>query len=352
MSLTNILKEIASPRIYHFTRYANLIGILKNNTFNTTNTLGTKTDREHNAGKFYFFSTQRSGHGELGYAKFKSQVRIVLDGRKLNQNFKAKPVDYWGAPRDPKDAVNRHQMLRNNEMEDRFMLDEPEIRNASKYIERVDVYLDDMEGQDQQLQTYVQLIDKYAKKRNVDVYYFTEDQKTDWNNMRTNRATTDISELGALGFDEDWAERVLTNSGSMLYSVDDLLLYMRVIDPDFYEKAFGVLIKDKNLQQKFDALKSDERVKETTLEDYQQNAIEDRLSDFTYRLAWAQGENNYRKKELITTLESAIHNNRNTRNKTMMEIMRIFIRMMKKYGLRSVEDVVSLAVENAVKEYN
>jgi hypothetical protein len=135
------LFEGLSDIIYHFTHISNLISILKLNKFATSSNLGSNADRWKDKGKFYFFSTQRT-KGMSGYGSRHGTVAIVLDGRKLNQNFKGFPTDYWNwsKKRSDYDSINRYiDVLKSSELEDRIVTDKPYIDNASSYIKEIHI---------------------------------------------------------------------------------------------------------------------------------------------------------------------------------------------------------------------
>jgi len=88
MNLYNLYKSLLTegltPILYHFTSIHNLINILKEDEFQASTNLGSSADFNVSGGKFFFFSTTRSR--SAGYNQ--GNVKIVLDGQKLNQNYK------------------------------------------------------------------------------------------------------------------------------------------------------------------------------------------------------------------------------------------------------------------------
>lgn len=149
-----ILSEGISDITYHFTSLKSCVSILKDNEFHLT--MSSNRSDAYNDKRLFYLSTQRGRNKELGYAgHLGSCVRIQLDGRKLKEQFKGMPVDYWGGEmgkrsyyRQENDSIygrgfNRSRQTHHNfEMEDRIFSYDPVIANASNYILRVDVYID------------------------------------------------------------------------------------------------------------------------------------------------------------------------------------------------------------------
>ena len=132
----NTLVEGISPILYHVTSLMGLRGIIKTDKFKLTPDLGTEADKElGHENKIYYFSTSRHKLGGYGLIAGNGQTSIVLDGRKLSQNYSGKPVDYWGhefRKVDPKKG----------EAEDRIYSNDRYIPNATSYILEVHIFLE------------------------------------------------------------------------------------------------------------------------------------------------------------------------------------------------------------------
>ena len=152
--LKRMLSEGISDITYHFTSIPSCVKMLYSNTIYLT-MASNKSDAYDNKRLFYL-STQRGRNKELGYAgHLGTCVRVQLDGRMLSTVCKGRPVDYWGASMGKQSYYNkdfetsygeefsrRKRTHHNFEMEDRILSYIPEIKNASKYITRIDVYID------------------------------------------------------------------------------------------------------------------------------------------------------------------------------------------------------------------
>jgi hypothetical protein len=128
-----LLNEILSPEAYHLTNLDNLLEILETNRINLSTSLGTISDQFGN--KPFFLSVSRTKSLRLGYMGGKKMISvIVLDGNKLNNNFKSLSVDYWGSK-----SKTRGWSPEMIEYEDRIISDKAFIDNIKKYIIRVDI---------------------------------------------------------------------------------------------------------------------------------------------------------------------------------------------------------------------
>ncbi len=122
------LTEGATPVLYHYTHTGNLGKILANNEFSLATSLGTGAESPHDVkGAPYYLSTTRSKTGAYHQSPGNYSAMLVLDGQALAQNYKVKPVDYWG------------QGFGQSEDEDRVYSREQTIPNASKYIKEIHI---------------------------------------------------------------------------------------------------------------------------------------------------------------------------------------------------------------------
>jgi hypothetical protein len=169
------LNEGLSDILYHFTYIRNLVNILKQNEFHASTNIGTPSDLNTSRGKFFFFSATRSRGGEgkgSGYGR--SPVKIVLDGKKLNQRYKGFPLDYWqnsSKESDWSDKTDYINSLKSKELEDRIVLDSPTIPNASNYILEIHVFI---ESGGEMYKDELDELTSYVKKNNIPIYFYTE----------------------------------------------------------------------------------------------------------------------------------------------------------------------------------
>ena len=181
ISNDDFLNEGVTDVIYHFTYSKNTLNILKNNTINLAPVTGTGNyDFKINRGKFYYLSLTRSKHMDVGYGSGNS--RIMMDGKRINQNFKTISVDYWGRDRDPKKYDKKawgdgsslyKQISKNHEQEDRIATNRSKIDNANKYILEIDLLIRD--GFDNDLK-YAEEIKYYCDKYGISLNVYNNDK--------------------------------------------------------------------------------------------------------------------------------------------------------------------------------
>lgn len=220
-SVKKILSEGISDITYHFTSLQSCVYILKNNAFHLT--MSSNRPDAYDKKRLFYLSTQRSRSKELGYAgHFDSCVRIQLDGKKLKENFKGMPIDYWGSMGkrsyyDPQynltygNGFGRARQTHHNfEMEDRIFSYDPVIQEASKYILRVDVYINprtdrinNPEYSEKYKETQQQRVNEdkdeaitiycFADRNKIPVYIYNN--SNDFNFMTNNIINDEIKEM-------------------------------------------------------------------------------------------------------------------------------------------------------------
>lgn len=94
-SQAHLLLESAQDFEYHFTSFQRAIAMAEASyTIHLSSTLAKQAEMGYGKGKMFYLSMTRARDGRLGYSR-SYPVRIVLDGQKLNQNYKIIPVQYW-----------------------------------------------------------------------------------------------------------------------------------------------------------------------------------------------------------------------------------------------------------------
>ena len=145
-SQKRLLFEIISDIVYHFTDEEGMEFICKNNKIPLTKCNKYYTNDIQNDSLIcdtfkYYFSFTRVKNSNVGYGSWRFlnsllTVRIQFNGNLLNNNFKGKAVDYFKTKSNTND-------LRLVQSEDRLFSNKKIIDNAYKYIERIDVLLND-----------------------------------------------------------------------------------------------------------------------------------------------------------------------------------------------------------------
>lgn len=165
------INESASDIMYHFTYLQSLYQILKTNTINMTAAFGSKSDMDTNRKKFFFLSTTRSRSS--GFKK--GNVKIVLNGKLLKNNYKIYPTEYWQYSKNPDDwgsARDYAESLKSMEQEDRIVSDKSEIENAEKYIVAVHCYI----GKDSKQYNILSEIKRYCDLYNILLYVYDNEK--------------------------------------------------------------------------------------------------------------------------------------------------------------------------------
>ena len=203
--LKKVLNEGISDTTYHFTSLGSCADILKSNSFNLT--MSSNWSDAYDDKRLFYLSTQRGRIKDIGYASHLSScVRIQLNGNALRTKYAGNPIDYWGESMGKqiyynddiygKGMTSTKQHHPNFEMEDRIFSYEPTIDNASKYINRIDVYIktdtNDTERLNSEKETAV-IIWALGKRNKIPVYIYGSLKDFDF--MTDNTMNNEIEQL-------------------------------------------------------------------------------------------------------------------------------------------------------------
>lgn len=149
-----IINEIASGKLYHFTSISNALKIAEENCIYFQSAIANISDQSYSHKKLFYLSTTRTRYQSFGYSrKFSNNsARIELNGDKINQIATAKPFAYWNS-----DIFGKQQYLKNDnngltkdkqehvndEAEDRIYTNISSYKNAAALINRIDIILTD-----------------------------------------------------------------------------------------------------------------------------------------------------------------------------------------------------------------
>lgn len=163
--IEEVIKEIMTDVVYHFTSMKNLLNILEINVFKTSMAAMDIKDVKLNRGYKYYFSVSRSKIGDYRLSLISGgdeDVLIKLNGQKLSNNYKSIPVDFF-----QKDKSK-------DEMEDRIVTNKPFIDNAMSYMEEIYIspyYFEKRLGRER-TKEYLLKIEKLLKQNNIPFYIF------------------------------------------------------------------------------------------------------------------------------------------------------------------------------------
>lgn len=291
-----LLNEGLSDILYHFTSVANGYSICKEDTIYLQSAYAKESDNYDKKRKFYLSCT-RLFNSSFGYAsKFSNGgVRIKLDGRKLAQKFKGKPINYWNGMNDkfyyykhlPKNHEEYENSIRwyvnqfkkkhpeatedeiehfinhnfnssaqkhiDNETEDRFFSYEPSITNAHEYILSVDVLMPNFTVNPNSKKIVYAFFNTTKLRRLVKVY----DNVEDFNKI--NGKHYDLGNyydlMGDDVYDNVYNSHAIPNDENRSYrnTVEALkytILFISYANHDFDGKNFAKMVS--NLIQKYE----------------------------------------------------------------------------------------------------
>jgi len=305
------LNEGISSFVYHFTYIHNLINILEENKFILSTNLGSDADLNTSKGKFYFFSTTRSKTKQYR----NSNVKIKLDGRKLQSKYKAFPIDYWNYSKNPKDWGDKgsyRQALLSGEEEDRIVSNKPYIDNAKSYILEISVLIDkhDIENLKNK---YDQLINL---SKDIKIFYYT-DKKSFL--IEDKRNVVNINDINFIKKDSEEGYKYVERFS--LWRLASLLSYN---DDEMKNRVIEILSKEiskENIINKIDEILNKDKY--------------NYYHEFTY-----PNELTYRKKEYFTIIEYEIHNERSSKNESNIAIIQLLVQYMNKHKLKNIKDFI------------
>jgi hypothetical protein len=127
------LFEGLSNTLFYARGINSALEIVKTNEIRLSPTFTKSVEKNDNHN--YYLSTSRTRTGKYHVDNSSYHVLFELDGRLLSNNFTGEPIDYWG------DSF-RKASGGAYEQEDRLYSNKPSIKNAMKYIKRVDILVD------------------------------------------------------------------------------------------------------------------------------------------------------------------------------------------------------------------
>jgi len=166
MRATDFITERASSILYHYTALSAAVQILTTGKFELSSATGISSEEEHGIpGYPYYLSTTRTLLGGYHSKIGDSAVIFNLNGDFYNNNYKAKPVNYWGDELSDKPA----------EAEDRIFSKSPSI--SAKGITAVHIYVKEMGSKERQqwganFPGWARKILILAKKRGIPAYLY------------------------------------------------------------------------------------------------------------------------------------------------------------------------------------
>ncbi len=239
-----ILNERLSSVLYHFTRIGSLYNILKSDSFKLRSSYGRSSDDKHRTKKFYLSCT-RQRSGLLGYSR-SFNVRITLDGDLLNHRYEGGAIDYWGKSMGKQSYYDKEKYNKvdyyqsSTENEDRIYSDVPFIKNASKYIKRIDILCKNLDNNVNLSYLYHILL---SSKSNI-IYIYNNEK--DFNYQTDNTINSEISDNSNL-------YKTIPNShnykDAVSYGLSHMLSFFILVDKQFndYKGYCAKMLRKYNL---------------------------------------------------------------------------------------------------------
>jgi hypothetical protein len=322
------ITEAISSEVYHFTALDHLIGMLQSDTINLSTHLGTEADNKDSKG-FYFLSVSRTKSPLVGYGSTMSLyggtfVRIQLDGKKLNHKFKGGAVDYWQM-KDPKNYMIqgkdvdyvKQTVNRKFEMEDRVYSNTPELTNLSRYIVKIDAFINIEKTDKKMVLSVMELADKHDI--NLNLYDNIKDfMRGDTTQTINNR----IEDSGIENID----------------SYD----YHDHFDTHFLEKTMVVAIMDASLLDSYDEEKITSEI-ETLKKKYGIEGDVDWYKVMERMRYLRYGKMNI--SDFVSSISADIHTlSKRGRSSVNRVFMRIISDTLRKYKVKTISDLIYLKI--------
>jgi len=305
------LNESLTSTLYHFTRLHSLAEILRDGQIDMTLAIGTSSDYKINKQKFYFLSMQTTRNGGYGLRK-ELPVMFVMDGSKLNHNYKGGPVDYWQTQGNYK---IKHDM---DEFEERVVADKPDL--DLKYVKEIHVWMNQLNDDD----TYkiVGFAKKKAEELNIPIFFY-EDKAAYFNNVKSKaiEVNTDVEDpekawsSGGYGAYDILATIVGSDETAQEEMAD------RIIFNKFVEKSKRdqILKKFKDFDYKWQLSYSEKWTKE--------NTDSDKSSPNSFKLS-----------DMYQSINADIHNGRSSKDKFLKWVFSIMIKEFKKTDTKTFKE--------------
>jgi len=186
MRAGQFITEGASAVLYHKTGIYPALEIIKSGEFKLTSAIGNDTEMQYAPkGHPYYLSTTRTKVGDYHRWVGNSAVMFVLDGNKIGQNYKVKPIDYW-------ERSWQHSPDRTRESEDRIFSRDNTL--STDCVREVHVLLSE---QDDRHSERVRRLLIASKTAGIDTYLYTDQRQ--WRLQNKNKAVAPSAVKELLG---------------------------------------------------------------------------------------------------------------------------------------------------------
>lgn len=170
--MIRLISLSASPVLYHLLHADTAISILHTDKIILSASAGTQAELDLHV-EHYYLSMTRHNLGRYSVTGASANnVILNLDGTRLSERYKIKPVDYWG-------ESFRKAAHGDYEAEDRLLSEHPFIPKASKYITSIRLMVGADDGpswkkRDSNQNRRIRKLLLLAKKRNIPIRLYDD----------------------------------------------------------------------------------------------------------------------------------------------------------------------------------
>jgi len=332
------LYESLSRTTFHFTQLTNLVQILRTNSLRASIAFGTKSDDKLNKGKPYFVSFSTTGNAKIGYgrslAESGGKVTIVFDGDALSNLGPSSPVEYWNVNKDPKKS-KIDNITRYDEHEERLFLDKPIIKNISRYIKEIHVYVGKLDDR------YFEIFNEcWALATKLGIYFYPYDNESYYNHRHYKGASVENQ------YNAEWFQKYLQHANepedAFVRGLFGIIALYAVMDDANTKNALGLLQRDRQLtklSKKYDTT-VDKLIKSNFTSEIVPMAGTYGTNIWARIIDWATyPDSHYRKQEIGTFVSNEFHNIKQwaSRYPTVMKWVHLIWKDIKKNGGGTLE---------------
>jgi len=219
MRANQFITEGASDILYHKTGIDAALDILKSGEFKLTSSIGSDVEASMAIkGMPYFLSTTRTKVGDYHRYVGDSAAMFVLDGRKIGNNFKVEPVDYW-------DRMWLHNRERTRESEDRIYSKTNTM--STEYVTELHVLLQSQ--RDNRSEVARQLLIA-SKTRGIKTYLYNDEKAWRLQDTRRSLKAADYqSLLKGHRADPPYMKRPVRGQGKSNYGRSHILDWIELV---------------------------------------------------------------------------------------------------------------------------
>lgn len=143
------ITEALTSKVYHFTNIDNAIKIVHDNTFNLSTSILNRSEsriaKYNKSNKLFYMCVTRSKDCKNYLTNLTDDILVgfVLNGNKLNNILSSAPINYIKMTNNDNIYSSKTSSNIDDEMEDRIFSHKPELKPFLKYVDSIDIILND-----------------------------------------------------------------------------------------------------------------------------------------------------------------------------------------------------------------